>query len=186
MSVKKLDDCEIGALYRSGLSGMAIASQKGCSENIVYAALQRDGTERRTYGEAISLAFSKGRRVARRKRPEIMGSANPAWKGGRIRSGQYVMILAPSHPRCHNGKYVYEHILVWEDVHNKPLPNGWVVHHLNGIGSDNRPENLVGLPDQKHRNVLGAKAQRIRILEQCNRQLMRALEDGQMMFFGEN
>ena len=42
-----------------------------------------------------------------------------------------------------------EHIKVWED-HHGPLPDKWVVHHLNGIKDDNRPENLVGMARSHH------------------------------------
>lgn len=30
------------------------------------------------------------------------------------------------------------------------LPSGWVIHHLNGDHSDDREENLVGLPKEIH------------------------------------
>jgi hypothetical protein len=46
--------------------------------------------------------------------------------------------------------YRAEHILVWEEAHGKPLPKGWVVHHLNGIKDDNRPENLLALSRGAH------------------------------------
>jgi len=46
--------------------------------------------------------------------------------------------------------YVYEHILVWEKANGRPLPDGYVVHHLNGLKYDNRPENLVAIPKGKH------------------------------------
>jgi len=35
------------------------------------------------------------------------------------------------------GNYEYEHRLVWEK-HNGPLPSDWIVHHLNGVRTDNR------------------------------------------------
>ena len=90
---------------------------------------------RRSITEGLNLAYAAGRK---RIHP-VTGSANPSWKGGRTIANGYIYVRAPDHPRARNG-YVAEHILVWERVHNKPLPPGWVVHHLNGIGVDNRPK----------------------------------------------
>lgn len=92
---------------------------------------------------------------------------NPHWKGGfyRTTQGGYIKLLKPEHPRADSKGYVFEHIVVWEETHGKPLPKGWQVHHLNGITDDNRPKNLVGLPDKKHRRIFAAKAKRIQELE---------------------
>ena len=94
------------------------------------------------------------------------GAANPSWKGGRIHDGYgYVLLKQLDHPKSDAHGYVREHIVVWEREHHKPLPNGWVVHHLNGIKDDNSPANLVGLPDKQHKGILAAKAKRIQELE---------------------
>jgi len=90
---------------------------------------------------------------------------HPLWKGGRTKNQGYIVILKPEHPRANSSGYVFEHIVVWEETHGKPLPKGWIVHHLNGIKDDNRPKNLVGLPDKKHRHIFDAKAKRIQELE---------------------
>jgi len=91
---------------------------------------------------------------------------HPQWKGGRTFSqGGYVFIRKPTHHRAGKNGYVQEHILIWEQSHNQTLPDGWVIHHLNGIKHDNRPENLVALPNWKHYLVLEAKAKRIQELE---------------------
>ena len=49
--------------------------------------------------------------------------------------------------------YIPEHRFVWQNAHGK-LPSGYVVHHINGKKSDNRLENLVALPRNKHNSSM--------------------------------
>jgi predicted transcriptional regulator len=93
------------------------------------------------------------------------GSQHPSFKG-RVVNGGYVYIWNPQHPRARRNR-VPEHILVWEKEHGQFLPDGWMVHHLNDIKSDNRSENLRGMPKGKHHAYLLIQAlqQRIRELE---------------------
>jgi hypothetical protein len=69
--------------------------------------------------------------------------ANGNWKGGRTRhKAGYVMVRAPDHPRATSGRYVFEHILVAEDLLGRYPHLGETVHHRNGVRDHNRPENL--------------------------------------------
>jgi hypothetical protein len=87
----------------------------------------------------------------------------------------YVMIYDPENPRATTRGYVCEHILVWEQANSKPLPSGWIIHHLNGVKNDNRPCNLAALPTKKHYLVLAAKAKRIQELEALLKQQAQLL-----------
>lgn len=159
-----------------------VGSRVGLTYANVHSLFLKYGIRPRSKSEGVKLA------IAKRKWHWPKGEKHPRWKGGRIltRDG-YVLINGVSHHRVRKHGYVLEHILVWEQVHGKPLPEGWLIHHLNGIKSDNRPQNLVAMPKKKHYIVLVEKAKRIRELEAENTLLRRALEDSQMIFvIGEN
>lgn len=80
------------------------------------------------------------------------GKSNPNWREGRSRGAGYinVRIKTGSPGKGKGAFYRGEHIVVWEQTHGKPLPKGWVVHHLNGVKDDNRPENLLGTTRHRH------------------------------------
>lgn len=87
------------------------------------------------------------------------------WKGGRRIERGYVLVQMPNHPRAMKCGYVREHFIVWEQVHQRPIPQGWIIHHINGVKSDNRSTNLVALPSKKHNKLIALKEKRIQELE---------------------
>ena len=122
---------------------------------IVDARLKELGIVTRTQAEGQLLRGEKN-----------SGINNPNYRNGRTQNGPdgYVFILKPEHPKAKQG-YVSEHLLVWEQSHGKQLPKGWLIHHLNGIKNDNRPENLEAMEVKTHVHLISKLQSRIRYLE---------------------
>lgn len=91
-----------------------------------------------------------------------LGENNPFWKGGKTLNNGYVYVLTKREGKKH--RYHGEHIVLWEQA-NGSLPEGWVIHHLNGIRDDNRLENLVAMPRKRHNLKLAFQPYEERIKE---------------------
>ena len=104
----------------------------------------------------------------------ISGPKNYAWKGGRSKD-HYGYILVLANPEQRKGhRYRFEHTMVWEAA-NGPLPDQWVIHHINGQKDDNRLENLEAMPRKKHNHRHSEHDRRILELEAEVRQLRKQL-----------
>lgn len=69
----------------------------------------------------------------------------------KYRRDGYVSVYCPNHPSAHKDGYVLEHVLVYEKAHNMIIDkNIFCVHHINGIKTDNRPENLILMSKSEH------------------------------------
>jgi hypothetical protein len=145
------------------------------------------------YGVTRALISKYLRRLNKTRTPEeskiirgttFSGERNPQWRGGKYKDPDgYIRVLNYNHHRANSHGYVLEHIAVWEEYHKKQLPKGYLIHHLNGIRSDNRPQNLLAMKNSEHIHQTEPFKKRIRELEIENRQLKRALEDSQSIFY---
>jgi len=81
------------------------------------------------------------------------GPDHYAWRGVQHWLG-YVYEYAPEHPAAYKSGqrkgYVLQHRLVWERANGRMLRPNEVVHHINGVRGDNRPDNLVALTNAAH------------------------------------
>lgn len=101
----------------------AVAKKYGCKPSSVQQQLKKRGITTNSY--------------------DRYGSNNPKWRGGRRKDPDgYIQVYAPDHPYCNVRKEVAEHRLVMERMIGRLLDPSEIVHHINGIKDDNRPENL--------------------------------------------
>ena len=74
---------------------------------------------------------------------------NPVWDKKSTSTG-YEVTYCPDHPRAWSTGYIYTHILIAEIKINRLLRDGEVVHHKNGIRTDNSIENIDITNQSRH------------------------------------
>lgn len=155
-----LKDLTRDDLYRfyhdEQLSMWQIADKLNVTMGAIWYWMKKWNIQTRSHDDGLIVMGKSGR---------FSGENNPRWTGGRhINPGGYWMIRLPKYPRATNRGYVLEHIYIWEQA-NGPLAQGWEVHHLNGIKTDNRLENLLAMDGCKHKDYIPALQRRIQELE---------------------
>lgn len=102
--------------------------------------------------------------------PGRKGEAHPMWKGGRyIDMSGYVIVRIPEsspyYPMANTGNRIFEHRLVIAQKVGRCLLKREIVHHLNGLKDDNRPENLCIVDNKNHNKLSLIQQLRARIIE---------------------
>lgn len=69
-----------------------------------------------------------------------------------MRNGEYTLIKVPkAYPgKRYRNKFAYEHHVVWWQHTGQIVPNGFLIHHINGNKRDNTFENLALVDWKKH------------------------------------
>jgi len=128
-------------------------------------------------GAAVRIAMHRLGIPVRTLSEATRGERHYAYKGRTKTSTGYWEVYMPEHHRANKRHKVYEHILVWEKANGYLLPDGLVIHHLNGIKTDNRPENLVAIATKRHNKWIPILQKRIRQLEKELGQLRRCSQE---------
>ena len=136
-------------MYESGMTQAEIGEEFGVSQHVVWRFMKNHGI--------------KARKAVKRNQ---LREKNSSWRGGRRIENGYVQIYMPDYPKAKPNGYVYEHIYIAEQMLGRPLRSfGFkddrteVVHHINGIKTDNRPENLLVLGVNEHHRLHTAVTQ---------------------------
>ncbi len=113
---------ELARLYAGGKTLAELALITGFSDEKIRRLFRAAGIERRPRGQPVGKYLPSGGRTTD--------------KDG------YVLIRVHGHPYANSTGYIREHRLVMEEQIGRYLSPDEVVHHLNEVKDDNRPENL--------------------------------------------
>ncbi len=182
-------------MYLSGSVERIISARVGVSKTTVNKILVENGIERRAPGTryvfpenllkqlysqnigsqkvADILGVSKTVVLSRLRKLGIVrpptkfepGDKNFSWKGGyAYHHDGYVYKRTGDH-------YTFEHRVVMEGILGRKLEKGEIVHHINEIRNDNRPENLkvMSRPEHMVLHHLGKKRPKIEVLPLDNK-----------------
>ena len=100
--------------------------------------------------------FQKGYTMPQETRDKISKAKTGKTCKKRIEEGNikyidgYVFVYDPSNPSSNKDGYIREHRKIMESKIGRQLTQNEVVHHINGIKTDNRIENLELLTISEH------------------------------------
>ena len=145
-----------------------IAEEKGVSVGYVYNRVRMLGISRGRGLDEVSRArlsealrgkpsAMKGKHLSPERIAHLSAIHKGAYRcpskyGGhkKRRVDGYISVYAPDNQRATKDGYVMEHILVAEEKIGRRLEADEVVHHINRIRDDNRPENLAVMTASEH------------------------------------
>ena len=128
--------------YELGLKDGHAYAQRACEKcgHIRWVKVIADTNRYRLCGACSNGLPRKNRR----------GASHPKWRGGVVMSNGYVSVLLPEHPYAQKHGYIKRARLVLEKKLGRLLSPEESSHHINGIKTDDRPENLEAKSNSAH------------------------------------
>ena len=153
-------------LYEQGMSTVEIGEKTNLTPQSIWQRLIKANVKMRDQKEAQRVSREKGRQETKK------GEESPCWKGGRYVDKNGYVVIRVDQKEC------LEHRVVWEKANGK-IPDGFVLHHLNGIKTDNRLENLLCIPRSEHnpRKIIEPYQKKIKQLELEIYQLQKEIKE---------
>jgi AraC-like DNA-binding protein len=157
--------------YRECGSLQKTADRFGVSKKLILVHMKRFGILRNEARKSLDVAkaaseLDRGRTMGQvandlgiseptlRKRLREAGIPTDRSHAGYIVTwAGYVKVRRPAHPRADGKGYVHEHTLVMEGHLGRLLTDDEVVHHCNGVKSDNRLSNLKLMDRWQHKSM---------------------------------
>lgn len=129
-------------MYLAGHTQKEIAEALGVTQKVVWRFMKNHNLKARTSAKRSQYAEN-----------------NDNWRGGKVIDDHgYRHVKKEGHPRAKKcGSYVREHILIAESILGRALTDNEVVHHINGVKTDNRPENLSVMTKAEHTHYHSCK-----------------------------
>jgi transposase-like protein len=158
-----------------GMTIRDISAAAGVGYNTVIAWLKRHEIKARTASEASKLSKKNTGKFAK-------GDKHRLFKGGRFVNWRGYVEIRIESSVAGKSIYVLEHRHVMATHLGRALTKKEIVHHINGVKTDNRLENLRLLRPDQHSPVLHiteqleAVKEELRLLKEHNDSLQKALE----------
>ena len=153
-------------LYKSGLCINDVSIRLGMPKRTVHKYLIDMGIPRRPTSfyhhewsderKKRQSEISKGRIMSPEARAKISEANRCNYNGlngyGHTKQTPkgYVIVYCPRHPNAHKDGYVFLHKVLVERELGRYLTPDEVVHHINHVRNDNRPENLMLMDRKEH------------------------------------
>lgn len=95
--------------------------------------------------------------------------------GKRLNHNGYFEVYMPGHHRARGNGYVFEHIIVLEEKLGRKLKVNEQTHHVDGIRTNNHPENLEAVDISDHAKITaeGRKKKNMVACKECGKKVYR-------------